>query len=234
VSNNESGSRADLAQSAFGKRGSGWRRTLSSALLTSACLALLGQSGCDNANKPIIIRGPSVQPVQDIRWGTMRAVHRVSIDAAKGDGREQVSVRGMVAVERPDRFRLQAIGPGGITLFDLIKVGGDVKVVQSLAGADSSLQQKVLLSIGADLSAMFDLEPLHPSHKKYVDLKVGELRIVENERTIRAQQFKEVQGQSLPTHIDIDNTALNYKVSIDVEQATLDDKLDPALFRMGK
>ena len=140
----------------------------------------------------------------------------------------------MVAVERPDRFRLQAIGPGGITLFDLIKVGGDVKVVQSMAGADSSLQQKVLLSIGADLSAMYDLEPVHPSHKKYVDLKVGELRIVENERTIRAQQFKEVQGQSLPTHIDIDNTALNYKVSIDVEQATLDDKLDPALFRMGK
>ncbi|MBL9040147.1 MAG: hypothetical protein JNM83_01010 [Myxococcales bacterium] len=230
----ESVSRANLAQSGCSKLGSAWRRALSGVLVASACFVLLGQSGCDNANKPIIIKGPSVQPVQDIRWGTMRAVHRVSIDAAKGDGREQVSVRGMVAVERPDRFRLQAIGPGGITLFDLIKVGGDVKVVQSMAGADSSLQQKVLLSIGADLSAMYDLEPVHPSHKKYVDLKVGELRIVENERTIRAQQFKEVQGQSLPTHIDIDNTALNYKVSIDVEQATLDDKLDPALFRMGK
>ena len=230
----ESVSRANLAQSGCSKLGSAWRRALSGVLVASACFVLLGQSGCDNANKPIIIKGPSVQPVQDIRWGTMRAVHRVSIDAAKGDGREQVSVRGMVAVERPDRFRLQAIGPGGITLFDLIKVGGDVKVVQSMAGADSSLQQKVLLSIGADLSAMYDLEPVHPSHKKYVDLKVGELRIVENERTIRAQQFKEVQGQSLPTHIDIDNTALNYKVSIDVEQATLDDKFDPALFRMGK
>lgn len=230
----ESVSRANLAQSGCSKLGSAWRRALSGVLVASACFVLLGQSGCDNANKPIIIKGPSVQPVQDIRWGTMRAVHRVSIDAAKGDGREQVSVRGMVAVERPDRFRLQAIGPGGITLFDLIKVGCDVKVVQSMAGADSSLQQKVLLSIGADLSAMYDLEPVHPSHKKYVDLKVGELRIVENERTIRAQQFKEVQGQSLPTHIDIDNTALNYKVSIDVEQATLDDKLDPALFRMGK
>ncbi|MBP8196534.1 MAG: hypothetical protein KAY55_05145, partial [Deltaproteobacteria bacterium] len=192
----ESVSRANLAQSGCSKLGSAWRRALSGVLVASACFVLLGQSGCDNANKPIIIKGPSVQPVQDIRWGTMRAVHRVSIDAAKGDGREQVSVRGMVAVERPDRFRLQAIGPGGITLFDLIKVGGDVKVVQSMAGADSSLQQKVLLSIGADLSAMYDLEPVHPSHKKYVDLKVGELRIVENERTIRAQQFKEVQGQS--------------------------------------
>ena len=230
----ESVSHADRAQSAGGKRRGAWQSTLAGALLAGACALLLGQSGCDNANKPIIIRGPSVQPVQDIRWGTMRAVHRVSIDAAKGDGREQVSVRGVVAVERPDRFRLQAKGPGDITLFDLIKVGGDVKVVQSMAGADSSLQQKVLLSIGADLSAMFDLEPIHPSHKKYVDLKVGELRIVENERTIRAQQFKEVQGQSLPTHIDIDNTALNYKVSIDVLEASLDEKLDPALFRMGK
>ena len=162
----ESVSRANLAQSGCSKLGSAWRRALSGVLVASACFVLLGQSGCDNANKPIIIKGPSVQPVQDIRWGTMRAVHRVSIDAAKGDGREQVSVRGMVAVERPDRFRLQAIGPGGITLFDLIKVGGDVKVVQSMAGADSSLQQKVLLSIGADLSAMYDLEPVHPSHKK--------------------------------------------------------------------
>ncbi|MFO0657156.1 MAG: glycosyltransferase [Polyangia bacterium] len=163
----------DLAQSAVGKRGGAWRRVVR-VLCATACVAMLSQSGCDNSNKPIIIKGPSVQPVQDIRWGTMRAVHRVGIDAAKGDGREQVTVRGMIAVERPDRFRLKAIGPGGITLFDLIKVGGDVKVVTSMAGADSSLQQKVLLSIGADLSAMFDLEPLHPSHKKYVDLKVGE------------------------------------------------------------
>ncbi len=229
----ESDSRADLALGAVGKRGGAWKSAVR-VLFTTACLAMIGQSGCDNANKPIIIKGPSVQPVQDIRWGTMRAVHRVAIDAAKGDGREQVTVRGMIAVERPDRFRLKAIGPGGMTLFDLIKVGGDVKVVTSMAGADSSLQQKVLLSIGADLSAMFDLEPLHPSHKKYVDLKVGELRVVENERTIRAQQFKEVQGRSVPTHVEIDNTALNYKVSIDVEEASLDEKLDPALFRMNK
>src|SRR5689334_15838596 len=75
--------------------------------------------GCDNANKPLIIKGPVVQPVEDARWNTMRAVHHVHIDAAKGDGREQIDVRGMIAVERPDRFRLQAFGPGGIVLFDL-------------------------------------------------------------------------------------------------------------------
>jgi hypothetical protein len=216
-----------------GRRYLRFARGLMLALCLPAAIAT-ASFGCDAKNKPIIIRGPTVQPVAEARWSTMRAVHRVNIDAAKGDGREQISVQGMVAVERPDRFRLQALGPAGVKLFDLIKVGGDIKVVQGVPGADSSLQQKVLLSIGADLAAMFDLEPRLPSRQKILGLKEGELRIVEFERTIRAQQFKEIQGQSIPTHIQIDNNALNYKVSIDVEQATLDDKLDPALFRFSK
>lgn len=190
--------------------------------------------GCEPKFKPIIIKGPTVQPVAEARWGTMRAVHRVHIDAAIGDGREQNDVRGMLAVERPDRFRLQAFGPGDIQLFDIVKVGGEVKVVQSLAGAGSSLQQKVLLSIGNDLSAAYDLEPRLPSRVKNIGLKEGELRIVETERTVRCMQFKEVQGQSVPTHMEIDNTALNYRVVIDVESATLDEKLDPKLFRLSR
>ena len=68
----ESVSRANLAQSGCSKLGSAWRRALSGVLVASACFVLLGQSGCDNANKPIIIKGPSVQPVQDIRWRTFR------------------------------------------------------------------------------------------------------------------------------------------------------------------
>jgi len=208
-------------------------RTLFGWLSLCTALAVFPAS-CDKSNKPIIIKGPIVQPVADARWSTMRAVHRVHIDAAKGDGREAIDVRGMIAVERPDRFRLQAYGPGAIMLFDIVKVGGETRVVQGMRGADTSLQQKVLLSIGADLSATYDLEPKQPSRQKILGLKEGELRVVETERTIRAQQFKEVQGQSVPTHVDIDNQALNYRVSIDVESATLDDKLDPALFRLPK
>ena len=196
--------------------------------------ALLGAApGCQTAPKPIIIKGPRVQPGAEARWRTMRAEHRVQIDAAKGDGREQISVRGLIAVERPDRFRLRAMGPGGITLFDILKVGGDVKILKGLAAQDSSLQQKVLLSIGADLAAAYDLEPKLPSRTKDVGLKEGEVRVVEPERAIRLQQFKEVQGQSVPTRMQIQNNALDYKVSIDVESATLDEKLDPGLFRAG-
>ncbi|MFO0576038.1 MAG: hypothetical protein U1A78_18715 [Polyangia bacterium] len=213
--------------------------------LASACLrglpalgllAALGTGGlaCDNKNKPVIIKGPSVQPVSDARWSTMRATHRVHIDAQKGDGREQINVRGLLAIERPDRFRLQALGPAGVQLFDIIKVGGEVRVVQGVPGVDSALQGNVLRSLGADLSAAYDLEPRHPARQKSVDLKVGELRIVETERTVRCQQFKEVQGMSIPAHLEIENTALNYKVSIDVETANLDEKLDPALFRLSK
>jgi hypothetical protein len=197
--------------------------------LSGAGLAGLG---CENKTKPIIIKGPVVQPVSDVRWNTMRAVHHVHIDYPRGDGRGQLTVRGLIAVERPDRFRLQAFGPGNMTLFDLIKVGGDIKVVQGMPGTDNQLEQKILLSIGADLAAAFDLEPRLPSRQKILGLKEGELRIVETERTIRAQQFKEIQGQSVPTHVIIDNTALGYNVTIDVESASLDEKLDPALFRL--
>jgi len=215
------------------------RLTLGTRLLAGLYLGaplVLGvvSLGCEPKFKPIIIKGPTVQPVAEARWGTMRAVHRVHIDAAIGDGREQNDVRGMLAVERPDRFRLQALGPGDIQLFDIVKVGGEVKVVQSLAGAGSSLQQKVLLSIGNDLSAAYDLEPRLPSRVKNIGLKEGELRIVETERTVRCMQFKEVQGQSVPTHMEIENTALNYRVVIDVESATLDEKLDPKLFRIPR
>ena len=211
------------------------RALLYGGLLLGAPVVLgVTSLGCEPKNKPIIIKGPTVQPVAEARWGTMRAIHRVHIDAAIGDGREQNDVRGMLAVERPDRFRLQALGPGDIQLFDIVKVGGEVKVVQSLAGAGSSLQQKVLLSIGNDLSAAYDLEPRLPSRVKNIGLKEGELRIVETERTVRCMQFKEVQGQSVPTHMEIDNTALNYRVVIDVESATLDEKLDPKLFRLPR
>ena len=75
-------------------------------------------------------------------------------------------------------------------------------------------KRQVLLSIGNDLSAAYDLEPRLPSRVKNVGLKEGELRTVETERTVRAMQFKEVQGQSVPTHIEIDNTALNYRVCL--------------------
>lgn len=206
------------------------------AVLRACVMAfVVGGAGCSGGSGPVVIKGPVVTPVADARWRTMQAEHVVQIDAAKGDGREQTSVRGVIAVERPDRFRLRALGPGGMTLFDILKVGGDVKVIQGVVGADSSLQQKVLLSIGADLSAAYDLDPKLPSRSKEVALKEGEVRVVEQpERTVRLSQYKAVQGQSVPTHMEIRNSALDYNVSVEVVSATLDGKLDPALFSASK
>lgn len=208
----------------------GARRVLSTLASAGALCAALALCGCPP--KVVIIPGPIVAPVADVRWRTMQAEHRVFIDATKGDGREQLTARGLISVERPDRFRLRALGPGGVTLFDIVKVGGDIKVIQGVPGVDSALQQKVLLSIGADLAAAYDLEPAAPSRNKTVGFKEGEVRVTETERTVRLQQFKEVRGQSVPTHIVVQNTALNYTVNIDVERADLDVKLDPALFQL--
>ena len=66
------------------------RLTLGARLLAGLYLGaplLLGvvNLGCEPKFKPIIIKGPTVQPVAEARWGTMRAVHRVHIDAAIGD-----------------------------------------------------------------------------------------------------------------------------------------------------
>ncbi len=205
-------------------------RRLRTALLCG--LFLVGAFHCGNGNKPATLKAPQAQPVAEARWNTMHAVHHVHIDAAKGDGRQVFDVRGMIAVERPDRFRLQAFGPGGILLFDILKLGGDIRVLVGIRGADPDMQQRLLLAIGADLTAAYDLEPALPSRQKIIGQREGELRIIEPERNIRAQQFKEISGQSVPTHLEIVNEASNYKVSIDVESITLDDKLDPALFHL--
>ncbi|MCU1281583.1 MAG: glycosyltransferase [bacterium] len=66
-------------------------------------------------------------PASD-RWHTMRAEHRVTVEASG----QKRTLRGLIAVERPDRFRLRALGPGGITLFDVVSVGGEVRIIESI------------------------------------------------------------------------------------------------------
>ena len=87
--------------------------------------------------------GPTVPAAIDGGWQTLRAEHRVTVEVTLDDGkRERRSLRGVVAVQQPDRIRLRALGPGGITLFDLLSVGGRVKVLESVR-QDVQLGQKV-------------------------------------------------------------------------------------------
>ena len=77
-------------------------------------LAFLVAASCAHAPAPL----PALLPASPA-WQTMRAEHRVTVEA----GGQRRTLRGLIAVQRPDRFRLRALGPAGLTLFDVV-VGG--------------------------------------------------------------------------------------------------------------
>ena len=144
----------------------------------------------------------------------MRAEHRVTVEA----GGQKRTLRGLIAVQRPDRFRLRALGPAGLTLFDILDVGGQVTVVQAIEDPNASALGKILPSMAGDLSAAYDLEPRPP--ERTVTRRDGETVIRENGRTVR----------ETPAHIDIDDPAGGYKVHVDVVSVDKDVTLDPALW----
>jgi outer membrane lipoprotein-sorting protein len=147
-------------------------------------------------------------------WKTMRAEHKVTIEA----GGARRTIRGLIAVQRPDRFRLRALGPAGLTLFDVVDVAGQVRVVQAIKDPNGSALGKILPSMAGDLSAAYDLEPRPP--ERTVRQENGETIIRENGRTVR----------ETPARIDIDNAAEHYKVHVDVVSVEKDVTLDPALW----
>ncbi len=147
-------------------------------------------------------------------WRTMRAEHRVSVEAAG----QKRTLRGLIAVERPDRFRLRALGPAGITLFDIVDVAGNVRVVEAIKDPGSSALGKILPSLAGDLQAAYDLAPRPP--ERTVERHGSDVIIRENGRTVR----------ETPATIDIDNTAGAYKVHVDVASVEKDVALDPALW----
>jgi hypothetical protein len=147
-------------------------------------------------------------------WHTMRAEHKVTIEA----GGQKRTLRGLIAVERPDRFRLRALGPAGITLFDVVSVGGNVHVVESIKDPNAGALAKILPSMAGDLQAAYDLTP-RPSERT-VAHDGGDTVIRENGRVVRENARS----------IDIDNAANQYKVHVDVSSVEKDVTLDPALW----
>lgn len=160
----------------------------------------------------------------------MRAEHQVAIDVTLDGGRHvERKLRGVIAVARPDRLRLRALGPAGITLFDLLYVGGDVKVIEAIRDPNASALGEIIHELAGDLSAAFGLVPA-PAGRRTTALK--DTAIVEEPgRRVRLSRFTVLDGRAVPLRIDIDNAARNYRVGVDVREVALDQTLDPALFK---
>jgi hypothetical protein len=198
-------------------------RAIPSAVALAAALAM---GGCGPRAKPP--SGPLVAPVAETRWRTMRAEHQVAIDVTLDDGRhEQRTLRGLIAVEQPSRFRLRAFGPGGITLFDVLHVDGKTKVIEAIRDPNKSVLGGVIESMAGDLSAAFGLRPGTRSTRTDGDVMIVE----EPARTVKLSKWKTVGAHAVPTRIDIVNKERRYTVGVDAGGIELDSPLDPAMFQ---
>ncbi len=183
-----------------------------------ALVLLVAFAGC--GARPIA--APASANLSD--WTTLRAEHRATVEAA-GESRR---LRGLVAVARPDRLRLRAFGPGGLTLFDLIYRHGETTVLSALLGRADEKLQPILRGLGSDLAGLYNLQP-QPAGRTVVPQN-GHLLLRDSERTIELSEFRTIAGRAIPTRIQIDHPALAYRVTIEVVDVTLDSLLDPALF----
>lgn len=178
-------------------------------------LAVVLLAGACAARAP----GAADQAGIEDNWRTLRAEHRVALELVLPDGRhERRQLRGVIAVERPDRFRLRALGPAGITLFDLLSVHGRVTVKEVIRGASTELQP-ILESVAGDLQAAYDLEP-RPADRT-VRVKNGALVVQDRGRSVIRTL----------TRIDVQNRAHGYRVQVEVTHSERNVALDPELFR---
>ncbi len=190
-------------------------------LTTALCI------GCAHSGATLDAHPPAAATIES-GWKTMQAEQLVQLEVTRKDGVvERRSMRAALAVARPDRFRLRALGPGGLTLFDLLDVDGRVAVLGGVLPKSDAFAQ-VVRSVAADLAAAYLLSPAPPERTTTVDAQG--VWVHEAERAVRLSDFHQVDGRAVPTRIEVDAPAHGYHVRVQVSAAALDVPLDPALF----
>lgn len=197
-------------------------------MIARATLALVIAFAVGCAHTP---RWPRAQPTETIAWQTLQSEHQVVVEFTTREGKhEQKRLRGAIAIERPGKLRLAALGPGGVRLFDLLLNDGQVSVLYAFRAMEGSAFGSALQSMARDLAAAYLLSPAPPERK--VVVTSGErVTITESDRTVVLSRFVTVDQQAIPTRIEA--SAATYHFSVDVIAITVDPKLDPQLFSKG-
>jgi hypothetical protein len=178
--------------------------------------------------KPTPVVGTAA-PTAQATWKTLRAEHRVALTVELDGGKSaQRTLRGLIAVERPDKLRLRALGPGGITLFDVVVVAGKVTVKEAIRDPNSEKMRPLLAALAGDLQAAFLLEPAPEGRAVTVENEAVVVR--EPERTVRLEAWQKAGAHAVPARIVIENRVRRYNVVVDSRDVELDSPLDPALF----
>ncbi len=195
--------------------------------LVALGLALLG-AGCAHTTTALSVKA-SAALVEQPAWHRLSAEHRVVVSVSLPDGTTDTrTLRGLIAIERPDRFRLRALGPAGISLFDLLVKDGKTVVVSAIrTPADGKAGQTladITTSLAADLACAYALSP---SGQRTVRVEGDDVIVAEPGRSVRLSRF----SGPVPTWHRADIAAATYTVRVDVTQVEVDPVLDPALWR---
>ncbi len=157
----------------------------------------------------------------------MQAEQSVALSVTRADGTvDRRTMRAVLAVARPDRFALRALGPGGVTLFDLLYRDGKVDVRGGILPKHDAFAA-VVASVAGDLATAY---ALHPTAQRTTQIDRQAATIADPERVVRLSHFVRLDGKALPLSIDVDAPAHHYRVHVTVTQAALEVALDPALF----
>jgi hypothetical protein len=177
--------------------------------------AALGAVACG----PVPVFRATPPPPGAMTWRTLRADHTTVVTARLPDGRvEQRRVRGLLAAARPGRLRLRALGPGDMTLFELIDRDGRCVVLNGPAGTPplpESTMARVLTSLCHYLRVAYRLGPAPAGTRR---ISYGDWRPVGDSRE--------------PFRLLIDDPAAGFTADITVTRLTLDDALAPELFAL--
>lgn len=167
---------------------------------------------------------PTTSMVQMPSWRTQTAEHRVSVEVHLSEGRvEKRKLRGVIAVLRPDKLRLRAIGPAGLSLFDLLLVNDEAKILSAIQKDSPSLHEWTQ-ALALDLACAYDLEPR--AKERIVRVDKGTVVIEEPGRSVRLSEF---YGTPAVWH-RADIVTAKYSVVVEVDDVALDTRLDPSLF----
>ena len=172
-------------------------------------------SGCATAAPPRL--GTPDAPAAAFAWQSLRAEHRVVVAGRDRTGREVVRrLRGLFFAERPDRFRVRALGPGDVTLWDVQgEPDGRCRVLEAAAAPPPEL----LETLCDDLRAAYRLGPQAVTTQAVTTQAVttqaaaaqpGGARRSE----VRYGDFRVVSGRPVPFLIQIQNPIRGYTVTI--------------------
>jgi hypothetical protein len=198
------------------------------ALLVAALLA----TGCPRAALPPVVDARAAL-VEAPAWRSQTAEHRVTVTVRLDGGAvERRSLRGVIAIERPGRLRLRALGPAGITLFDLLVTDGTPRVIAAIRrpsdGPGGQALDNVIASLAQDLACAYDLQPRAAGRTVKLEGKV--VVVEEPGRTVRLSHFAGAPAIWRHAEIHTDQKNAKYDVTVDVEHVEVDPALDPSLF----